>query len=48
MLSFILLIRTLREFNEYSNKLIRQYIPKKSNFDNCSDKYISEINLIIK
>ncbi|MCP5062256.1 MAG: IS30 family transposase [Ignavibacteriae bacterium] len=34
-----------RGLNEYSNKLIRQYIPKKSDFNNFSDKYISEINL---
>lgn len=33
-----------RGLNEYSNKLIRQYIPKKSDFNNFSDKYISEIN----
>jgi len=34
-----------RGLNEYSNKLIRQYIPKKSDFNNFSDKYINEINL---
>lgn len=34
-----------RGLNEYSNKLIRQYIPKKSDFNNFSNKYISEINL---
>jgi IS30 family transposase len=34
-----------RGLNEYSNKLIRQYIPKKSDFDDFSNKYISEINL---
>ena len=32
-----------RGLNEYSNKLIRQYIPKKSNFD---DFYVNDINLI--
>ncbi len=34
-----------RGLNEYSNKLIRQYIPKNSDFDSFSDKYIFEINL---
>jgi len=34
-----------RGLNEYSNKLIRQYIPKKSDFNNFSVKYINEINL---
>ena len=28
---------------EYTNKLIRQYIPKKSNFDNYNDLDIMEI-----
>ena len=34
-----------RGLNEYSNKLIRQYIPKKSDFNDFSDKFISQINL---
>ena len=33
-----------RGLNEYSNKLIRQYIPKNSDFNNFSDNYIFEIN----
>lgn len=32
-----------RGLNEYSNKLIRQYIPKKESFDNYSDQEIKEI-----
>ena len=28
---------------EHENKLIRQYIPKKSNFDDFSDKYIRSV-----
>ncbi len=32
-----------RGLNEYSNKLIRQYIPKKSDFDNIDDSYILRI-----
>lgn len=32
-----------RGLNEYTNKLIRQYIPKKSEFENLDDKYIAEI-----
>lgn len=32
-----------RGLNEYTNKLIRQYIPKKSNFENLDDKYIAEV-----
>ncbi len=32
-----------RGLNEYTNKLIRQYIPKKSGFENLDDKYIAEI-----
>lgn len=32
-----------RGLNEYTNKLIRQYIPKKSEFENLNDKYIAEI-----
>ena len=34
-----------RGINEYSNKLIRQYIPKKSDFNDFSDKFIYDINL---
>lgn len=33
-----------RGLNEYSNKLIRQYIPKKSDFNDFSSMDISEIN----
>lgn len=32
-----------RGLSEYSNKLIRQYIPKKSNFDNFDDEYIKQV-----
>jgi IS30 family transposase len=32
-----------RGLNEYTNKLIRQYILKKSEFENYDDKYIAEI-----
>jgi IS30 family transposase len=32
-----------RGLNEYTNKLIRQYIPKKSDFKEYSDKQITEI-----
>ncbi len=32
-----------RGLNEYSNKLIRQYIPKKETFDKYNDLYISQI-----
>ncbi len=31
-----------RGLSEYSNKLIRQYIPKKSNFDNFDDDFIKQ------
>ncbi len=34
-----------RGINEYTNKLIRQYIPKKSSFDNVNQQLINEINL---
>jgi IS30 family transposase len=34
-----------RGLNDCSNKLIRQYIPKKSDFNSFSNKDISEINL---
>jgi IS30 family transposase len=32
-----------RGLNEYTNKLIRQYIPKKTNFDNFNDLEIMEL-----
>jgi IS30 family transposase len=32
-----------RGLSEYSNKLIRQYIPKKSNFDNFEDEFIKQV-----
>ena len=32
-----------RGLSEYSNKLIRQYIPKKTNFDIFEKKFISQI-----
>ena len=32
-----------RGLNEYTNKLIRQYIPKKTNFDNYNDMEIRDI-----
>ncbi len=32
-----------RGLNEYTNKLIRQYIPKKQTFNNYDDQYIKEI-----
>lgn len=34
-----------RGLNEYTNKLIRQYIPKKSSFDNINHQIINDINL---
>jgi IS30 family transposase len=34
-----------RGLNEYTNKLIRQYIPKKSSFDNINQQFINDINL---
>ena len=34
-----------RGINEYTNKLIRQYIPKKSSFDNIDQQFINQINL---
>jgi IS30 family transposase len=34
-----------RGLNEYTNKLIRQYIPKKTSLDNINHQYINEINL---
>jgi IS30 family transposase len=32
-----------RGLSEYSNKLIRQYIPKKSNFDIFDDEYVKQV-----
>ncbi len=32
-----------RGLSEYSNRLVRQYIPKKTNFDEINKHYISEI-----
>ena len=32
-----------RGLSEYTNKLIRQYIPKKSDFETVSDQYIKEV-----
>ena len=34
-----------RGLNEYTNKLIRQYIPKKTSFDNINYLFINDINL---
>ena len=34
-----------RGLSEYSNKLIRQYVPKKSNFEQFSIAYLNEVNL---
>ena len=34
-----------RGLNEYTNKLIRQYIPKKSSFDSIDHQVINDINL---
>lgn len=34
-----------RGLNEYTNKLVRQYIPKKSSFDMINQQYINDINL---
>jgi len=34
-----------RGINEYTNKLIRQYIPKKTSFDNIQQRDINHINL---
>ena len=33
-----------RGLSEYTNKLIRQYVPKKSNFDNFDNQYLSDIH----
>ena len=32
-----------RGLSEYTNKLIRQYVPKKSNFENYTNEYIADI-----
>ncbi len=32
-----------RGLSEYSNKLVRQYIPKKSNLDEFNDTYIKQV-----
>lgn len=32
-----------KDLNEYTNNLIRQYIPKKQTFKNYNDRYIKEI-----
>ena len=32
-----------RGLNEYTNKLIRQYVPKKQSFENYNDQYIKEV-----
>lgn len=34
-----------RGLNEYTNRLIRQYIPKKTNFDSINHLYINEITM---
>jgi len=34
-----------RGINEYTNKLIRQYIPKRTSFDNIDQQNINQINL---
>ena len=34
-----------RGLNEYTNKLIRQYIPKKTSFDDIDQHFINDINL---
>ena len=34
-----------RGLNEYTNKLIRQYIPKKSSFESINHQFINDINL---
>jgi len=34
-----------RGLNEYTNRLIRQYIPKKTDFKNINTQYIREINI---
>ena len=33
----------VRGLNEYTNKLIRQYIPKKESFTNYDDEFIKNI-----
>jgi len=32
-----------RGLNEYTNKLIRQYVPKKSVFDHYTSEYIADV-----
>ena len=34
-----------RGLNEYTNRLIRQYIPKKTNFNNINNQYIKDITM---
>jgi len=34
-----------RGLSEYSNKLIRQYVPKKSNFEDISVHYLNQVNI---
>jgi IS30 family transposase len=36
-----------RGLNEYTNKLIRQYIPKKTDFNDYNEQYINEVNMKI-
>ena len=36
-----------RGLNEYTNKLVRQYIPKKTSFQNITDMEINEITMRI-
>lgn len=36
-----------RGLNEYTNKLIRQYIPKKTDFDDYNEQYINMVNMKI-
>ncbi len=36
-----------RGLNEYTNKLIRQYIPKKSSFEDFNDNYITDVQFKI-
>jgi IS30 family transposase len=36
-----------RGLNEYTNKLIRQYIPKKTDFNDYNEQYIFEVNMKI-
>ena len=44
IITFVILILLGREgLNEYTNGLIRQYIPKKTSFDGVSKEYIKMI-----